>query len=310
MSFKKKCELLSLNRNTAYYQLYYSQSKTKELIDLEIKDEIEKIQLEFPYYGYRPVTAELRRNGWVVNKKRIQRIMQKYGLMSQIKKLFKSFTNSRHKLPKYPNLIKDLVITTINQVWGADITYIRLKKEFVYLAVIIDFFSRKIKGWAFSRNLDVSLTIEALRKALAKNPKPTIHHSDQGIQYCNKEYVEILKENFVLISMSDKGNPYQNNITESFFKTLKYNEVYLNEYDDFEEAFSNIENFIEIVYQRKRLHSSLGYLPPAEFEEKFLAEQQKQLFSEDRSKKEDLECPSKGVSDSRRCLIPSVAGKI
>jgi len=197
--------------------------------------------------------------------------MRKYGLMSQIKRLFKSFTESRHNLPKYPNLIRELTVTTINYVWGADITYIRLKKEFVYLAVIIDFYSRKIKGWAFSKNLDAGLTIEALKKALAQNPKPVLHHSDQGVQYCDKEYIEILKENSIQISMSDKGNPYQNNITESFFKTLKYNEVYLNEYNDFKEAYSNIENFIELVYQRKRLHSSLGYLPPEEFEAKVLA---------------------------------------
>jgi transposase InsO family protein len=204
--------------------------------------------------------------------------MRKYGLLSQIKRLFKSFTKSKHKLPKYPNLIKDLAITTINQVWGADIIYIRLNKEFVYLSVIIDFFSRKIKGWALSRSLSDDLTVEALNKSLAKNPSPEIHHSDQGVQYCSLDYVKVLKEHSIQISMSDKGNPYQNNITESFFKTLKYNEVYLSQYDSFEEAYSNIENFIEIVYQKKRLHSSLGYLPPDEFEEKFLAEQIKQLF--------------------------------
>jgi len=197
--------------------------------------------------------------------------------MSQIKRLFRSFTKSKHKLPKYPNLIKDLVITTINQVWGADITYIRLKKGFVYLAGIIDFYSRKIKDWALSKNLDASLTIKALNQALARNPRPAIHHSDQGVQYCEKEYVEILKEAAIQISMSDKGNPYQNNITESFFKTLKYNEVYLNEYDDFEEAYSNIEKFIEVAYQKKRLHSSLGYLPPEEFESQVLAGQRQKV---------------------------------
>jgi len=181
----------------------------------------------------------------------------------------------------------------------ADITYIRLNKEFLYLAVIIDFFSRKIKGWALSRNLDASLTIDALKKALARNPKPFIHHSDQGVQYCHKEYVEISKENSIQISMPDKGNPYQNNITESFFKTLKYNEVYLNEYDDFEEAYRNIENFIEVVYQKKRLHSSLGYLPPEEFEEKFLVGQQKPLFSENRSKNQALECSEKVLPEPR-----------
>jgi len=284
-------------------------SKEKEAEDLKIKDEIDKIQLEFPYYGYRPVTAELRKRGWLINRKKVQRIMRKYGLMSQLKRLFKSFTQSRHKLPKYPNLIQNLVITTINQVWGADITYIRLKKGFVYLAVIIDFYSRKIKGWTLSKNIDANLTIQALKQALSRNPKPAIHHSDQGIQYCDKEYVELLKENSILISMSDKANPYQNSITESFFKTLKYNEVYLNEYDDFEEAYSNIENFIEIVYQRKRLHSSLGYLPPAEFEEKFLAQQQKQFFSENQSKKNALECSRTSILDPRRCLIPLLPGK-
>jgi len=235
--------------------------------------------------------------------------MSKYGLLSQIRKLFKSFTNSRHKLPKYPNLIKDLVISTINYVWGADITYIRLKKEFVYLAVIIDFYSRKIKGWALSKNLDAGLTIKALNQSLSKNPKPIIHHSDQGVQYCDQEYVEILKEAAILISMSDKGNPYQNNITESFFKTLKYNEVYLNEYDDFEEAYSNIENFIEVVYQRKRLHSSLGYLPPAEFEEKFLTQQQKQLFSGNWSKNDTLGRSLTALSCPRRCLTPANSKK-
>jgi transposase InsO family protein len=225
--------------------------------------------------------------------------MRQYGLLSQIRRLFRSFTKSKHKLPKYPNLIQNLAITTVNQIWGADITYIRLKKEFVYLAVIIDFFSRKIKGWALSRYLDTSLTIEALKKSLNKNPTPAIHHSDQGVQYCSLDYVKVLKEHGIQISMSDKGNPYQNNITESFFKTLKYNEVYLNEYDSLGEAYSNIENFIEIVYQKKRLHSSLGYLPPAEFEEKFLAQQQKQLFLENQSKNDALECPRTAVSDPR-----------
>jgi len=269
--------LLSLNRNTAYYQLNDSKSGEKEAEDLEIKDEIDKIQLEFPYYGYRPVTAELRRRGRLINRKKVQRIMREYGLLSQIKRLFRSFTKSKHKLPKYPNLIQNLAITTINYVWGADITYIRLKKEFVYLAVIIDFYSRKIKGWALSRSIDAGLTIQALNRALSRNPRPDVHHSDQGVQYCDKDYVEILKEAGISISMSDKGNPFQNNITESFFKTLKYNEVYLNEYDSFEEAYSNIKKFIEVVYQKKRLHSSLGYLPPEEFEAQILAGQRQKV---------------------------------
>lgn len=258
--------MLNLNRNTAYYRLHYSKQQEKEREDSEVKEQIENIQLEFPYYGNLMITAELKRRGKTINKKKIQRIMGKYGLKSQIKRLFKCLTDSRHKLPKYPNLIKDVIPISINQIWGADITYIRLKKEFVYLAAIIDFFSRKIRGWTISKNLDAGLASEALQKALSLNPAPEIHHSDQGVQYCSLEYVAILKEKGILISMSDKGNPYQNSITESFFKTLKYNEVYLNEYDDLADAKRNIENFIEIVYHKRRLHSSLGYRPPEEFE--------------------------------------------
>ncbi len=283
MFFKKKCRLIDIDRGTAYYRLNYSKEKDKRLNDLKIKDEIEKIQLDFPYYGHRTIKAELkRRKNWIINKKRLIRIMREYGLKSQLKRLFKSFTESRHNLRKYPNLIKDLLTNSINQIWGADITYIRVKNEFIYLAVIIDLYSRKIKGWALSRNIDANLTIAALERALKNNSKPDIHHSDQGVQYCAKEYVEILKEKEIKISMSDKANPFQNAICESFFKTLKYNEVYLNEYDDYEEALNNIKEFIEIVYHRKRLHSSLGYLPPAEFEENIIKQrkvEQKQTIN-------------------------------
>lgn len=269
LSLKRKCQLLNLNRNTAYYQLNKAKTEEKQSKDLIIKDQIEQIQSDFPYYGYRTITAQLKRQGYHYNHKKIQRIMREYGLKSQILKLFKSYTQSRHKLPKYQNLIKELVIREPNYVWGSDITYIRLTKGFVYLAVIIDFFTKKVRGWCLSKHLDASLTIGALTKALLANPKPKIHHSDQGVQYCDLDYVQLLLDSEIQISMSDKANPYQNNITESFFKTLKYNEVYLNEYESYEEALNNIENFIEIVYHKKRLHSSLGYLPPEEFEEQF-----------------------------------------
>jgi len=265
---------LDIKRETAYYRLNYSKEKDRRLKDLKIKDEIEKIQLDFPYYGHRNIKAELkRRKGWIINKKRIIRIMRQYGLKSQLKRLFKSFTDSKHNLRKYPNLIKDLLVNSINQIWGADITYIRVRNEFIYLAVIIDLYSRKIRGWALSRNIDANLTIAALKQALKNNPKPRIHHSDQGVQYCAKEYVALLKENEIKISMSDKANPFQNAICESFFKTLKYNEVYLNEYNDYEDALANIKEFIEIVYHKKRLHSSLGYLPPEEFEQNLIKQQ-------------------------------------
>ena len=145
------------------------------------------------------------------------------------------------------------------------------------MAAIIDFHTKKIRGWVLSKRLDASLTIEALNKALTNNPKPKYHHSDQGVQYCDYDYVGILKNQEIQISMSDKGNPYQNNITESFFKTLKYNKVYLNEYESYEKALSNIENFIELVYHKKRLHSSLGYLPPEKFEQQFFNEKSRSL---------------------------------
>lgn len=260
---------MELNRNSVYYRLTKSKTKEKAAKDIAVKEQIEQIQLDFPYYGYRTITHEMARRGRNHNHKKILRIMRKYGLKSQIIKLFKSYTQSKHNLPKYPNLIKELTARGPNQIWGSDITYIRLTQGFVYLAVVIDFCSKKIRGWKLSQHLDGSLARAALNKALTDSPKPKIHHSDQGAQYCDYDYVQILKDREIQISMSDKGNPYQNNITESFFKTLKYNEVYLNEYESYEEALSNIESFIEIVYHKKRLHSSLGYLPPEEFERQF-----------------------------------------
>ena len=288
---KRKCELLGLNRNTAYYQLTKSKTQEKEASDIIVKEQIEQIQLDFPYYGYRNITHAMKRMGRPHNHKKLLRIMRKHGLKSQIIKLFKSYTNSKRKLPRYPNLIKDLTVNQPNYVWGADITYIRLTNGFVYLAAIIDFYTKKIRGWCLSKRLDASLTIEALNKALANNPKPKYHHSDQGVQYCDYDYVGILKDREIKISMSDKGNPYQNNIAESFFKTLKYDEVYLNEYECLEEAFSNIENFIEIVYHKKRLHSSLGYLPPEEFERNYLQQEKNKLISPNCLKNQFVECP-------------------
>jgi transposase InsO family protein len=299
LSLKRKCELLGLNRNTAYYRLTKSKTKTRQAKDIEIKEQIEQIQLGFPYYGYRNITHEMKRKGQPHNHKAIQRIMRKHGLKSQIIKLFKSYTNSKHKLPKYPNLIKELTITEPNCVWGADITYIRLTHGFVYLAAIIDFYTKKIRGWELSKHLDASLTIKALNKALAFNPEPKIHHSDQGVQYCDYGYTQILKDREIQISMSDKGNPCQNNITESFFKTLKYNEVYLNEYESFEEAQSNIENFIEIVYHKKRLHSSLGYLPPEEFEQQYLKLAQQSQFLKITPENQLVECPRSSSQEPR-----------
>ena len=188
-----------------------------------------------------------------------------------IRKKFKPVTtNSNHKLQVYPNLAKKMTLTEINQLWVADITYVQLVREFIYLAVIIDVFSRKCIGWELDRSIDTQLTLNALHRALknrwSKGLKGLVHHSDQGVQYASQAYVDCLRDHSIQISMSRRGNPYDNAFAESFIKTLKYEEIYLKEYDTFGEAYKNIENFIEEVYNKKRLHSSIGYLPPDEFE--------------------------------------------
>ena len=224
--------------------------------------------LEFPGYGYRRVAAELHRRGWIVNHKRVLRIMRKESLLCQIKRRFVPTTDSAHTFGIYPNLIKDIEIGDLNQVWISDITYIRLPTTFCYLAAILDAYSRRCVGWHLSRWIDTRLTLSALEMALAaRRPDPgMIHHSDQGVQYASSEYVERLEKARVRISMASVGNPYENAKAESFFRTLKMEEVYLKDYRDFEEAEQNIARFIEEVYNQKRLHSSLGYLPPVEFE--------------------------------------------
>lgn len=302
LPFKRQCWLLNLNRNTAYYQLNYSKQKQRQQEDLKIKEEIDKIHYDFPYYGYRSLTEALKREGFNYNEKRVLRIARTYGLLSQIKKLFK--TQSKHPHKKYPNLLKGLKIEKPNDVWGSDITYIKLPNGFVYLAVVIDLFTRKVRGWCLSKSLTAEITKNALLKALTKNQAPQIHHSDQGVQYCEKEYLEILEKHQIRISMSDKANPFQNNIVESFFKTLKYNEIYLNEYSDFNEALDNIEKFIEIVYDKKRLHSSLGYLPPDEFEKKYYQEQAREQILTLEQKNGFVECFVSPLKNQRWYLRP------
>lgn len=236
--------------------------------DLELRDEIQRIALEWPCYGWRRVTAELRRRGWAVNHKPVRRLMQEDNLLCLRRRKFVVTTDSRHELPVYPNLAADLVLTGIDQLWVADITYIRLEIEFVYLAVVLDAYSRRAVGWALDRTLEDDLSLAALRMALrVRSPAPgLVHHSDRGIQYASKDYTDLLKAHQINISMSRKGNPYDNARCESFLKTLKYEEVYRQEYRDLEEARASIERFIEKVYNQKRLHSALGYRPPAEFE--------------------------------------------
>jgi transposase InsO family protein len=236
---------------------------------MELRDAMQKVALEWPAYGYRRISRELQQRGFAVNHKRVLRMMREDNLLCVRRRLFVVTTDSRHNLPVYPNLARAMTPTAINRLWVADITYIRLRFEFVYLAVILDAFSRRVIGWALGRTLEAELAVTALRMALIERQPPPglVHHSDRGVQYASAAYTEILKEHHAAISMSRKGNPYDNAACESFMKTLKHEEVYRNEYRDFHEARAGIGEFLERVYNQKRLHSALGYLPPAQFEQ-------------------------------------------
>jgi putative transposase len=252
---------VGIARSTYYYK------PKKNPPDMELAEKIEAIALDFPSYGYRRITAELHRQGLKVNHKRVLRLMRDKNLLCRARRAFKATTDSSHGLKKYPNLIDDLIPYRTDQLWHADITYIRIVNSFVYLAAIIDGFSRKIIGYGLGRTLSADLAIAALKDAISKrSTDDLIHHSDQGIQYCSSEYIEILVKHNIAISMSGKANPYDNAKIESFFRTLKVEEVYMFEYDTYTEVLERIPYFIEEVYNKKRLHSSLGYMPPEEFE--------------------------------------------
>lgn len=240
--------------------------------DLDLRDEIQRIALESPSYGWPRITAELKRRGWDANHKRVYRIMREDNLLCLRRRKFVVTTDSNHDRPVYPNLARDMVLTGIDQLWVADITYIRLETEFVYLAVILDAYSRRVIGWALDRTLEDELTLVALRMALERRlpPPGLVHHSDRGVQYASQDYTDLLKSRDITISMSRKGNPYDNAACESFMKTLKYEEVHRQEYRDLAEARASIEHFLERVYNQKRLHSALGYRPPVEFEQGLL----------------------------------------
>ena len=264
---------MSLSRSKHYYK---SKKDTKK--DIAILEAIKSIALDFPSYGYRRITAALRRKGMIVNHKKVYKIMQANGICCSIRRSYRHTTNSNHGFAKYPNLVKNLLPVRLNQVWHADITYIRFSSSFAYLAAIIDGLSRKAVGYAIGKTLSPSLTISALKDAIgSRNTAGLIHHSDQGFQYCSLKYIKILKENDIAISMSDKANPYDNAKMESFFRTLKVEEVYMGEYNTYEDMLFSIPYFIEEVYNKKRLHSSLGYMPPEEFEDKFNKNKSHQL---------------------------------
>ena len=236
--------------------------------DMDLRDAIQKIALEWPSYGRPRITEELRRRGWQVNPKRVYRLMREDNLLCVRKRKFVVTTDSNHTRKVYPNLARNMILTETDQLWRADITYIRLRDEFVFLAVILDAYSRRVIGWALDRTMEDSLTLTALRMALSRRAVRAglVHHSDRGSQYASNEYTDLLKANGIEISMSRKGNPWDNAACESFMKTLKYEEVLRNEYRDLAEARSSMREFLEKIYNQKRLHSALGYLPPAEFE--------------------------------------------
>ena len=266
------CSTLRLSRSNFYNQIG---KEKQEDLDKYLRKEIESIVLEFPFYGYRRVSKELMRRDLLVNHKKVLRLMKEDNLICRRKKAFRPVTtDSDHNYNIYPNLIKNIEVAGLNQVWVSDITYIQLPNGFAYLSAIMDIFSRKCIGWALGRTIDAMLVIDALNMAIVNRKKlgfeKLIHHSDRGVQYASNEYVELLEKNGIKISMSASGNPYDNAFAESFNKTLKVEEVYINEYETFEDALKNIKHFIEIVYNKKRLHSSIGYIPPEEFEKEVL----------------------------------------
>jgi transposase InsO family protein len=275
MTVEQMCTLAGVSR-AGFYR--FPPDRPGPDPELELRDAIQRIALEFPSYGWRRMTAELKRRGWAVNHKRVYRWMREDNLLCLRKRRFVVTTDSDHALPVYPNLARQMALTGLDQLWVADLTYIRLELEFVYLAVILDAFSRRVIGWALDRMLEAALTLQALRMALERRgPAPgLVHHSDRGVQYASRDYTQLLQDHGVQISMSRKGNPWDNAACESFVKTLKYEEVYRTEYRDLADARAGIGVFLEKVYNQKRLHSALGYLPPAEFERSLLVQTQKE----------------------------------
>lgn len=259
------CQMVGVSR-AGYYR--FQLRPQRQEADMELRSQIQSIALRWPAYGYRRVQAELERQGWRVNHKRVLRLMRVDNLLCLRRRKFILTTDSKHGLPIYSNLAKDMMLSGINQLWVADITYIRLAVEFVYLAVIVDAFSRSCVGWALQGSLEAALVLEALRMALRRrHPAPgLVHHSDRGVQYASRDYTQVLEQRGIRISMSRGGNVYDNSLAESFIKTLKYEEVYRTEYHNLEEAKASMHQFLEKIYNQKRLHSALGYRPPREFE--------------------------------------------
>lgn len=255
--------VLSVARSSLYH-------RPNSVHNEALETAMQEICAEFPCYGYRRVTAELRRRGWQINRKRTARMMKIMDLQAKKVVCKRRTTNSEHSFPRYPNLVESLLVQRPDEVWVADITYIRLKHGFVYLAVLMDVFTRTIRGWHLDRSLDQSLTLTALQNALQTHC-PEIHHSDQGLQYAATDYTNLLQQHGIQISMAEVGEPTQNGYAERLMRTIKEEEVDLSEYQDYHDAYRQIGRFLEDVYMRKRVHSSLNYMTPAEFESHWLS---------------------------------------
>lgn len=261
------CRIVGLPRSS-----FYSQPQASA--DDELKAAIAEVIATWPTYGYRRVTAQIRRDKqWIVNGKRVRRLMQEMGLQAKVRSKRRCTTDSQHAYPRYSNLVQNLEVVRPDQVWVSDITYVRLLMEFVYLAVIMDVFTCAIRGWHLARHLDHDLTLTALQRALADGQRPEIHHSDRGVQYAATAYVEVLQAQGVAISMVEVGEAWQNGYAERLVRTIKEEEVDLSEYQDYQDAYRQIGRFLNDVYMHKRIHLSLGYLTPAEFESQWRAQQ-------------------------------------
>jgi len=257
---RQACKLLGLAPSSYYY-------RQRQVDTQALEADLKLVAGQHPTYGTRRLLHQLRRQpyGYRVNRKRIQRLVRRLSLLRPVKRSKIRTTNSRHPYPRYENLVKNLEIVRPDQVWVSDITFIRLKNEFVYLAIVLDVFTRAVRGWCLNRSMDQQLTLEALQMAL-QSYTPQIHHSDQGLQYACYAYVQLLRSRNTQISMAAVGKAEENGYAERFMRTVKEEEVNLSEYRDFADAYHQIGIFIQDVYMTKRIHSSLGYLTPAEFE--------------------------------------------
>jgi transposase InsO family protein len=267
LSIERLCQQTGVSR-AGFYRSLQEQAAVEE--EMEVRAAIQQIAVQHRRrYGYRRITAELRHRGMQVNRKRVARMMRNDNLLAVQPKAFVATSHSKHDFPVALNLARRMKLSGINQLWVADLTYIRLQGEFVYLAVILDAFSRKVVGWALERTLAARLPIAALQQAIVERQPPPglVHHSDRGIQYACGDYAQILQQHQIMASMSRPANPYDNASCESFMKTFKREEIYANDYPDLEHLRANIEVFLEQYYNRQRLHSALGYRSPEQFEQ-------------------------------------------